>query len=77
MEYISLRGGACDDCTIAIANNDYTGMSEQRAQEVRSSIHQSYRGRDLVIGEEMGFSHQVCAICSGLPGNRHEVGYLK
>ena len=78
MEYIELIGGACQDCVQAIANDDYTGMSDKTEAHVRSSIAhvQDKAGAHLVIGHEQGFSWRPCAVCGSLAGDRHAVGYL-
>jgi hypothetical protein len=75
MKYYELNDGACDDCIQAIANDDYTGMDDSREQAVRAGIERL--GQHLVIGEECGFSWRSCAVCRGLAGNRHTVGYLE
>lgn len=75
MEYIELNGGACDDCVQAIANDDYSGMSDEVEAQVRAGLE--HIGKWLVIGEETGFDWRACAVCGGLAGNRHEVGYLE
>lgn len=74
MEYVEL-GRACDDCVIAIANDDYTGMSDERAAEVSFAI--ASINEYLIIGDDLGFCWQGCDVCGGLAGNMHEVGYLK
>jgi hypothetical protein len=66
-------GGACEDCVMAIANDDYTGMSEAREAEVRDAVESKSRRGYLVIGERTGFNHNPCAICGGYAGERHEV----
>ncbi len=80
MEYIELNGGACDDCVQAIANDDYGGMTDEVEAAVRAGlrrIEESGTGATgLVVGVEMGFSWRPCAVCGGLAGDRHEVGYL-
>lgn len=75
MEYIELRGGACDDCTIAIANNDYSGMDDTQETATKAGIERIRKY--LIIGDELGFEHSRCAVCNGLPGDRHQVGYLE
>jgi hypothetical protein len=74
MEYIELNGGACSDCTIAIANSDYSGMDDAQEQATRAGIEAI--GQYLIVGDEMGFCHDRCVICGGLAGDRHKVGYL-
>jgi hypothetical protein len=74
MEYVEV-GQACDDCVIAIANDDYTGMSDERAAEVRAGLKRI--GEFLTVGEDEGFRWYGCRVCgSSLAGNRHRVGYL-
>ena len=68
------HGSCCDDCTIAIANDDYTGMDDATEALVRDGIKRI--GKYLIVGDEQGFSHRSCDVCGQLPGNRHEVGYL-
>jgi hypothetical protein len=74
MEYVEL-GGACDDCTIVIANNDYTGMSDSQAEQTREGLARV--GLSLIVGSDYGFRDTACVVCrrrSG--GNKTEVGYL-
>lgn len=74
MEYIEL-GGACGNCVIAIANDDYSGMSDAEETETRAGLERI--GQYLVVGDETGFSWRACVVCHGLAGDRHEVGYLE
>jgi hypothetical protein len=74
MNYVEL-GGCCGDCLIAIANDDYSGMSDE--QEARTKAGIKRIGHYLVPGEEIGFTHSGCAVClDGLAGTKHQVGYL-
>ena len=74
MEYVKL-GGACDGCALAIANNDYTGMSDAQEAFTRAGLERI--GECLIVGGELGFSSYGCRVCrNGLAGNKHEVGYL-
>ena len=73
--YVSILGGACEDCTVAIANDDYSGMDDETEQRVRAGIKKI--GQWLIVGEETGFTWRDCGVCGGLAGNRHEVGYLE
>jgi hypothetical protein len=75
LEHIELCGGACDDCTVALANNDYSGMDDAQEAATRAGIARI--GQHLIVGEDCGFSHDRCAVCGGLAGNRHDVGYLR
>jgi len=81
MEYIELSGGACSDCVQAISNDDYSGMSDAVEGQVRAGVTRvTERGTGvtgLVVGVEKGFSREPCAVCGGLAGDRHEVGYLR
>lgn len=73
MATIYWTGVACDDCTIILANDDDSGMSEERANEVRTAIH--LHDENLVIGDQTDdFSWEACDVCkSHLAGSRHEV----
>ena len=62
---------ACVDCVVAIANDDYTGMDNEREAEVRAALekHEYAYG-----GEELGFSWAPCGVCgSRLGGDRTQV----
>ena len=73
-EYLELAGGACNDCTGAIAG-DSSGIEIDRREATAAGIKRI--GHDLVIGDEIGFSWAPCGVCrSWLGGNRHAVGYL-
>ena len=74
MEYIEV-GECCDDCTVAIANDDYTGMNDAQESATRAGLDRI--GQWLIVGEETGFSWRRCDVCDGLAGNRHAVGYLQ
>jgi hypothetical protein len=70
------HGLACGDCVIAIANGDYSGMSDVKASLVREGIERI--GRHIVVAEEYGFSWRGCDVCGiQLGGDKHVVGYLK
>lgn len=71
--YVDL-GGACDDCVVAIANDDYSGMDDETEARVRAGLQRI--GQWLIVGKETGFSHKSCVVCGGLAGDRHDVGYL-
>jgi len=73
--YVSILGGACEDCVSAIAYDDYSGMDDETEQRVRAAIKKI--GQWLIVGEETGFTHRDCGVCGGLAGDRHEVGYLE
>jgi hypothetical protein len=77
MEYIEY-GLACDDCVVAIANDDYTGMDERQERATRAALKQlAHLQIHLVVGDEVGYQYHRCNVCGGLPGNRHKVGYLE
>jgi hypothetical protein len=74
MEYVHL-GGACGDCTLAIANDDYSGIDASQEQETRAGLARI--GQSLIVGDELGFRRSGCCVCRReLAGNKHEVGYL-
>jgi hypothetical protein len=62
-------GYCCDDCAVAIANDDYSGMDDKQEAATRKGLSEitSY----VVIGDEVGFMHDRCDICDGLAGSRH------
>lgn len=67
---------ACNDCTIAIANGDFSGMDDAVEAVVRAGIkHLCERGYP-VIGEQLGFMHRKCDCCGALPGDRHELSLI-
>lgn len=68
-------GLACDDCVIAIANDDYSGMDDKQEKATKDGIDRL--GKWLIVGEEYGFSWRRCDVCDGLAGNRHEISYLE
>ncbi len=70
---------ACTDCTIAIANDDYSGMDDATEARVKAGIArlQKVIGQYLVIGDEVGFTHRGCDCChDGLAGDKHEFAVL-
>ena len=74
LEYVEV-GLACDDCVLAIGSGDYSGMSDERAGEVRAGLARV--GHSLEVGPERGFSWYLCRVCqSSLGGNKHEVGHF-
>jgi hypothetical protein len=61
----------CVDCLVAIANGDYSGMTEARAREVKAGI--AARGPLVAGTEAFCFSRGPCDVChSALFGERHE-----
>lgn len=68
-------GLCCEYCSIAIANDDYTGMDDETELRIRAGIWN--HGPNLIVGEDQGFCRQGCDICGdGLGGNKHTVGKL-
>lgn len=65
----------CEDCLIAIANDDYSGMSEDQEKATREGIEYLTKEYGYLIpdGAEYGFSHRRCECCDGLPGDRYRV----
>jgi len=64
----------CDDCAVAIANDDYSGMDDARAAAVRSALAQI--AGYLALGDELGFCWRACGCCSAAAGNRHSAVIL-
>lgn len=76
-------GYCCNDCTIAVANDDYSGVdyylsglqADARKEAIRSGIANA--DGHLVIGDPIGFMHGGCDVCgSRLSGERHAVSML-
>ena len=64
---------ACADCTIAIANADYSGMGDETEKRVRAGIEELSKRGYPVIGDEYGFTGRGCDCClDGLAGDKHE-----
>jgi hypothetical protein len=74
MEYIEIDD-ICDDCVMAIANDDYSGISEEQELAIRDSLARI--GKWLIVGDDRGFEHTLCAVCRAYPGNRHQCGYME
>lgn len=62
----------CSDCMMAEANGDYSGMEDDRAEEVEASLARLHREYPQVIedGAEYGFMNAYCECCGALPGDR-------
>ncbi len=68
---------ACQDCVIAIANDDYSGMDDKQEAKTRKGIESWGVKGYLVVGEEVGFTHDGCDICDdNLAGDKHMVSLL-
>lgn len=66
---------ACQDCTIAIANDDYSGMDDATEARVKAGIERL--AGYAVIGDEVGFSWRGCDCClDGLGGHKHTFSIL-
>ena len=65
----------CDNCIIALANDDYSGMHGADALAVESGLDELHAQYKQVIpdGAEYGFSHERCECCTGLAGDRYRV----
>lgn len=67
----------CDDCAIAIANGDYSGMSTATVSAVRAGYERLFLRGYAVIGDELGFHSHRCDCCEqGAAGNRHKMTLL-
>lgn len=67
---------ACD-CTIAIANDDYSGMDDEIEARVKAGLDRIAKIGYPVIGDEAGFTHQGCDCCyDGLGGDKHTFSIL-
>lgn len=68
----------CGDCLIAVANDDYTGMSDQQESATRGGLTALHNEHDQVIpeGVALGFSHRECECCRALPGERYTMNLL-
>lgn len=68
---------ACEDCTIAIAHDDYTGMDAATEARVKDGVERLNDRGWCVIGNEVGFTHRGCDCClDGLGGSKHELAIL-
>ncbi len=68
---------ACIDCTVAIANDDFTGLSDELETSVRAGIARLSKQGYLVIGDELGFVDAGCDVClDGLAGDKHSLAIL-
>ena len=84
-----IKGGLlCEDCVLAIANDDFSGLdyayddpedSAARQEEIMDGITAIHRaGMVPVVGEDVGFSCSGCDCCgSGDAGNRHELQLIR
>ncbi len=64
---------ACNDCTVAIGSDDYSGLTRERAHAVRAGIER-LAGYATTF-EYVGFVHRGCEVCrSPLAGEKHVIG---
>jgi len=66
-------GEVCDDCIIAIANDDYSGMDDERDAAVRAGLERiNSKYGYLVAGDETTeFTWRSCDCCGAGGGRRH------
>lgn len=63
----------CTDCTMAQVNNDYSGMSEERAEEVRNALAE-YPSNSLTFGlDDCDYLECVEDINNGVFGDSHDI----
>lgn len=68
---------ACGDCTIAIANGDFSGMDDETKAKVKAGLERLSKRGYPVIGKEYGFTWRGCDCClNGLGGNKHTFALL-
>ena len=65
----------CENCLIALANDDYSGMSNEEEEATTHGLVTLSNKYEQVIadGAEYGFSVYPCECCGALPGNRFRV----
>lgn len=64
----------CADCLMIIANNDPTGIDDEReADRIIAAVERFTANRPANPIGECGFSHQRCECCNALPGDRYLV----
>ena len=80
----------CSDCMIAAVNDDYSGLDEDRYQEVKEGIEAlppntvpagTVGDEDRGLPEQeffdQGFMHQPCDCCAAPAGNRYLFAVLE
>jgi hypothetical protein len=65
---------ACEDCAVAIASGDYSGMGEKQAGRTRAGLArlEGY----AAPGDDQGFMWRACDVCGAPAGDRHEFALL-
>jgi hypothetical protein len=69
----------CADCIVAIANDDYTGLSDAEEKRVRAGINALHKEGYPTVGDSDkydDFSRRDCPCCGALAGPRHHVVLL-
>lgn len=61
----------CDNCFIAAANDDYSGMTDEEERDVRARLLNL--GDVIPDGEDLGFLWQRFECCDALPGDRKKL----
>ena len=62
---------ACDDCTLAIASGDYSGMTDDRRRDVRAGYEQLFRRGYAAVTDDYGYARRACDCCgTEQAGNR-------
>ena len=54
---------ACEDCAVAIANGDFTGMDDKTEARVKAGLEQLSTRGYAVTGEDCGFTWRGCDCC--------------
>lgn len=68
---------ACEDCAIAIANDDYTGMDDTTETRIRLAVRQLSKRGFPVVGDEVGFTWRGCDCChDGMGGTKYALVLL-
>ena len=63
----------CIDCTLAVVNDDYSGLTPERAEEVAAAVRALPPFPATVDGGEHDFSSTPCGCCgSTLAGQRQD-----
>ena len=68
---------ACEDCTLAIASGEFSGMDDATAAIVRAGAERLAARGHAAIGEEYGFTWRGCDCCQrAMGGDKHELMIL-
>jgi len=68
----------CGVCLVAIANNDYTGVTDAEEKAIKEGISRLSMSNTQVVadGESLGFCRYNCMCCDALAGERFRVNLL-